>query len=155
MCGSARYSCRSVDTWICMLLNLVDVLILAGSLALVLRISKVLKLETLSSLYTEQNVIENSTVHTCDTRVVNPMSYRPPSSFLFDYVLSTIYVFDKLIFTRIQYSKYVGVTRARRIQYRGLNVKVGVFILLLFASIPDCRQNQTAVSGTQRLLSDF
>ena len=100
-----------------MLLNLVDldVLILAGSLALVLRISKVLKLKTLSSLYTKQNVIENSTVHTCDTRVVNPMSYRLPSSFLFDYVLSTIYVFDKLIFTRIQYSKYVGMTRARRI----------------------------------------
>jgi hypothetical protein len=36
-----------------------------------------------------------------------------------------------------------------------LNVKVGVFILLLFASLPDCSQNQTAVSDTLRLLSDF
>ena len=36
-----------------------------------------------------------------------------------------------------------------------LNVKVGVFILLLFASIPDCSQNQTAVSDPLRFLSDF
>ena len=36
-----------------------------------------------------------------------------------------------------------------------LNVKVYVFILLLFASLPDCSQNQTAVSDTLRLLSDF
>ena len=36
-----------------------------------------------------------------------------------------------------------------------LNVKVGVSILLLFASLPDCSQNQTAVSDTLRLLSDF
>ena len=36
-----------------------------------------------------------------------------------------------------------------------LNVKVHVFILLLFASLPDCSQNQTAVSDPLRLLSDF
>ena len=36
-----------------------------------------------------------------------------------------------------------------------LNVKVHVFVLLLFASLPDCSQNQTAVSDTLRLLSDF
>ena len=36
-----------------------------------------------------------------------------------------------------------------------LNVKVHVFILLLFASLPDCTQNQTAVSDTLKLLSDF
>jgi hypothetical protein len=35
------------------------------------------------------------------------------------------------------------------------NVKVGVFVLLLFASIPDCSQNQTAVSDTLHLLFDF
>jgi hypothetical protein len=35
------------------------------------------------------------------------------------------------------------------------NVKVGVFILLHFASLPYCSQNQTAVSDTLRLLSDF
>ena len=28
-------------------------------------------------------------------------------------------------------------------------------VLLLFASLPDCSQNQTAVSDTLRLLSDF
>jgi hypothetical protein len=33
--------------------------------------------------------------------------------------------------------------------------KVTVFMLLLFASLPDCSQNQTAVSDTLRLLSDF
>jgi hypothetical protein len=31
-----------------------------------------------------------------------------------------------------------------------LNIKVGLFILLLFASLPDCDQNQTAVSDTLR-----
>ena len=36
-----------------------------------------------------------------------------------------------------------------------LNVKVHVFILLLFASVPDCIQNQTTVSDTLHLLSDF
>jgi hypothetical protein len=39
-----------------------------------------------------------------------------------------------------------------------LNVKVGVFILLLellFASLPYCSQNHPALSDTLRLLSDF
>jgi hypothetical protein len=36
-----------------------------------------------------------------------------------------------------------------------LFVKVTVFILLLFATLPECSQNQTAVSDTLRLLSDF
>jgi hypothetical protein len=36
-----------------------------------------------------------------------------------------------------------------------LNVEVGVSVLLIFASLPDCSQNQTAVSDTQHLLSDF
>ena len=36
-----------------------------------------------------------------------------------------------------------------------LFVKVHVFVLLLFATLPDCSQNQTAVSDTLRLLSDF
>ena len=36
-----------------------------------------------------------------------------------------------------------------------LFVKVTVFILLLFASLPDCGQNQTAVSDEQHSLSDF
>ena len=36
-----------------------------------------------------------------------------------------------------------------------LNVKVHVFILLLFASPPDCTQNQIAVSDALRMLSDF
>jgi hypothetical protein len=30
-----------------------------------------------------------------------------------------------------------------------------VSVLLIFASLPDCSQNQTAVSDTLRLLSDF
>jgi hypothetical protein len=36
-----------------------------------------------------------------------------------------------------------------------LFVKVTVFILLLFATLTECSQNQTAVSDTLRLLSDF
>jgi hypothetical protein len=36
-----------------------------------------------------------------------------------------------------------------------LNVKQTMFILLLFASLPDCGQNQTAVSEKQYSLSDF
>jgi hypothetical protein len=36
-----------------------------------------------------------------------------------------------------------------------LDVKAVVFILLLFAPLPDCSQNQTAVSYTLHLLSDF
>jgi hypothetical protein len=36
-----------------------------------------------------------------------------------------------------------------------LNVKQTMFILLLFASLPDCGQNQTAVSDEQYSLSDF
>ena len=36
-----------------------------------------------------------------------------------------------------------------------LFVKPTVFILLLFATLPECSQNQTAVSDTLRLLSDF
>jgi hypothetical protein len=36
-----------------------------------------------------------------------------------------------------------------------LFVKVHVFVLLLFATLPECSQNQTAVSDTLRLLSDF
>jgi hypothetical protein len=36
-----------------------------------------------------------------------------------------------------------------------LFVKQTLFILILFASLPDCSQNQTAVSDTLRLLSDF
>jgi hypothetical protein len=36
-----------------------------------------------------------------------------------------------------------------------LFVKVHVFILLLFASLPDCGQNQIAVSDEQQSLSDF
>jgi hypothetical protein len=35
-----------------------------------------------------------------------------------------------------------------------LNMKVGLFILLLFASLPDCGQNQPAVSDAQHSLSD-
>jgi hypothetical protein len=36
-----------------------------------------------------------------------------------------------------------------------LFVKVTVFILLLFATLPECSQNQTAVSDTLRFLYDF
>jgi hypothetical protein len=36
-----------------------------------------------------------------------------------------------------------------------LNVKVTLFIVILFVSLPDCGQNQTAVSDEQYSLSDF
>jgi hypothetical protein len=36
-----------------------------------------------------------------------------------------------------------------------LFVKVHVFVLLLFATLPECSQNQTAISDTLRLLSYF
>jgi hypothetical protein len=36
-----------------------------------------------------------------------------------------------------------------------LFVKVTLFVLILFASLPDCGQNETAVSDEQYSLSDF
>jgi hypothetical protein len=36
-----------------------------------------------------------------------------------------------------------------------LNLIPAVLVLLIFAPLPDCSQNQTAVSDTLRLLSDF
>jgi hypothetical protein len=36
-----------------------------------------------------------------------------------------------------------------------LNVKAGVSVLLISTSVTDCSQNQTAVSDTLQLLSDF
>ena len=36
-----------------------------------------------------------------------------------------------------------------------LNLRPAVSVLLLFATLPECSQNQTAVSDTLRLLSDF
>ena len=39
--------------------------------------------------------------------------------------------------------------------YRGFPLKPAVSPLLLFASLPDCNQNQAAVSDTLHLLSDF
>ena len=38
---------------------------------------------------------------------------------------------------------------------RGLNLNPAVSPLLFFASLPDCSQNQTAVSDTQQSLSYF
>jgi hypothetical protein len=57
----------------------------------------------------------------------------------------------------IAWDEYVIVVtaRARIVSYRGFKRKVGVAILLLFASLPDCTQNQTAVSDTVNVLSDF
>ena len=58
-----------------------------------------------------------------------------------------------------QISQWQPVPRKRRwltnTPTEVLNVKVHVFVLLLFATLPDCSQNQTAVSDTLRLLSDF
>jgi hypothetical protein len=36
-----------------------------------------------------------------------------------------------------------------------LNLNPPVLVLLIFAPLPDCSQNKTAVSDTLRLLSDF
>jgi hypothetical protein len=47
----------------------------------------------------------------------------------------------------------VRLIAARNIEV--LFVKVTVFILLLFASLPDCHQNQITVSDEQYSLSDF
>ena len=47
------------------------------------------------------------------------------------------------------------LTTTTKFSIEVLNVKVHVFVLLLFATLPDCSQNQTAVSDTLRLLSDF
>ena len=55
----------------------------------------------------------------------------------------------------LNFSIYKRKYRAACRRIEVLNVKVGVSILLLFASLPDCSQNQTAVSDTLRLLSDF
>ena len=51
-------------------------------------------------------------------------------------------------------SRLTRLTR-RKTYIEVLNVKVTVFILLLFVSLLDCGQNQTAVSDEQYSLSDF
>ena len=55
------------------------------------------------------------------------------------------YVLDHLEVTLNGVGKYIEV----------LFVKQTMFILILFASLPDCSQNQTAVSDEQYSLSDF
>jgi hypothetical protein len=56
--------------------------------------------------------------------------------------------------TRALVSSIVFIRRGRT-YIEVLNVKVSLFILLLFAALPDCGQNQTAVSDEQYSLSDF
>jgi hypothetical protein len=53
--------------------------------------------------------------------------------------------------------KYSKCTKYPKISSRisAQALLVNVFILLLFESLPDCGQNQTAVSDTLRSLSDF
>ena len=55
------------------------------------------------------------------------------------------------------YINYIYSRRSTAVEvlFMVLFVKVTVFILLLFASLPDCAQNQTAVSYKQYSLSDF
>jgi hypothetical protein len=43
----------------------------------------------------------------------------------------------------------------RQVYIEVLFVKPTVFILLLFATVPECSQNQTAVSDILRSLSNF
>jgi hypothetical protein len=61
----------------------------------------------------------------------------------------TIYV------TLVQKTEIVRVHCARMQLLDILKVIVGLFIFLLFASLPNCGQNQTAVSDEQHSLSDF
>lgn len=55
-------------------------------------------------------------------------------------------------FSRLQY--LYAITRPRDC-IEVLNLRPPVSVLLLFATLPECSQNQTAVSDTLRLLSDF
>jgi hypothetical protein len=49
----------------------------------------------------------------------------------------------------------LGPRRHTTFSIEDLNLNPPVSVLLIFASLPDCSQNQTAVSDTLRLLSDF
>ena len=58
---------------------------------------------------------------------------------------------------RCHFGKSVTLSNSAGYNIEVLFVKVTVFILLLFATllVPECSQNQTAVSDTLRSLSDF
>ena len=63
---------------------------------------------------------------------------------------------------RTQVTFAIGLNSCRSIEVLNtrrsievLNLKPGVSVLLFFASLPYCSQNQIAVSYTQHLLSDF
>ena len=84
---------------------------------------------------------------------------RPPSTWYFEALEPTLRLrvvsgpVDKKFFfiSRNSLSHTVVLTTSIEVLF----VKVTVFILLLFATLPECSQNQTAVSDTLRLLSDF
>jgi hypothetical protein len=57
-----------------------------------------------------------------------------------------VYLKKKFLTRRILGDRYRGFKR---------NLNPPVSVLLIFASLPDCSQNQIAVSDTLRLLSDF
>jgi hypothetical protein len=86
--------------------------------------------------------------HTCRTDV-RVLPRRPNHEICFLNMKSVI----ANILVLIPYSS--GCTDSLATAIEVLNVKVHVFVLLHFASLPDCSQNQTAVSDTLRLLSDF
>jgi hypothetical protein len=53
------------------------------------------------------------------------------------------------------YIIYIYTAAGRANVIEDLFLIPAVSVLLIFASLPDCNQNQTAVSDTLRLLSDF
>jgi hypothetical protein len=59
------------------------------------------------------------------------------------------------VHTAVLNLEYSSSTAVPRVPIEDLNLIPAVFVLLFFASLPDCIQNQTAVSDPLRLLSDF
>ena len=61
----------------------------------------------------------------------------------------------RTIMHRRQLLRRCGNYHVRSCSIEVLNLRPAVSVLLLFATLPECSQNQTAVSDSLRLLSDF
>jgi hypothetical protein len=59
------------------------------------------------------------------------------------------------VYTRVCMRVLIFMRVLNLVCIEDLNLNPPVSVLLIFASVPDCSQNQTAVSDTLRLLFDF
>ena len=83
------------------------------------------------------------------------MGARPPAIGSSIKTIFERYSVLNLLFSRLRVLNLVDLVICYTLSIEVLFVKVHMFVLLIFASLPECSQNQTAVSDTLRLLSDF